>query len=71
VLTFVMLPIEIWELDRVALKMEMGNGVGEWRKQYGSYCFCGPCVCLGIFLLFYKRVFMLGIAGAWGCVKVV
>jgi hypothetical protein len=35
----------------VALKVEMGSEVGEWRKQCGGCCFCGPCVCLGIFLL--------------------
>jgi hypothetical protein len=49
-LIFIMLAIEIWEV-RVALKGEMGSGVGEWGKQCGGCCFCGPCVCLGIFLL--------------------
>jgi hypothetical protein len=36
---------------KVALKGEIGSGMGERVKQYGSCCFCGPCVCLGIFLL--------------------
>jgi hypothetical protein len=35
----------------VALKVEMGSGVGEGEMQCVGCCFCGPCLCLGIFLL--------------------
>jgi hypothetical protein len=34
-----MLAIEIRELDRVALKVEMGSGVGDWGKQWGAAVF--------------------------------
>jgi hypothetical protein len=58
--------------NRVALKLEMGNGMYEWGKQQcGGCCFCGPPVCLGIFLLLYKWVFVLGTTGVWSCVKLV
>jgi hypothetical protein len=50
-LMFVRLAIEIWELGMVALKVEVGSGVGEWGKWGRGYGFCGPCVCLGAFLL--------------------
>jgi hypothetical protein len=35
----------------VALTGEVGSGVGEWRKQCVGGGFCGPSVCLGVFLL--------------------
>jgi hypothetical protein len=38
-LMFVRLPIEIWGVDRVALKEEVGSGVDEWGKQCGGYWF--------------------------------
>jgi hypothetical protein len=50
-LMLVMLAIKFGTLDRVSLMVEMGSGVGEWGKQCGGFCFCGPCVCLSIFLL--------------------
>jgi hypothetical protein len=37
----------------------------------GATGFCGPCVCLGVFLLLYYKVLVSGIAGGWGCVKLV
>jgi hypothetical protein len=33
--------------------------------------FCGPCMCLGVFLLFWWRVLMSGIAGGCDGVKLV
>jgi hypothetical protein len=39
--------------------------VGGWVKSYGVAGFCGLCVCLGIFLLLYWRVFVSGIARGW------
>jgi hypothetical protein len=39
------------KLVRVALKGEVGSGVGEWGKQCGATGFCGPCACLCVFLL--------------------
>jgi hypothetical protein len=38
-------------LDSVALNVQMRSGVGEWGKQCRGYCFCGPFVCLCVFLL--------------------
>jgi hypothetical protein len=43
VLTFIMLAI-----DRMALKGNMGSGVG---KQWRGCPFCDPCVSFGVFLL--------------------
>jgi hypothetical protein len=54
----------------MALNVEMGSGVGEWGKLFGDCFFCGPSLCLVIFLLL-KRVLVLGIAGVWGCVELV
>jgi hypothetical protein len=36
----------------------------------GAAGFCGPCVCLGVFLL-QCRVIVSGIAGSWSCVNLV
>jgi hypothetical protein len=49
----------------VALKEEMGSGVVSGESSVGAAVF----VCLGIFLLLYKRALVLGIAGVWGCVE--
>jgi hypothetical protein len=46
--------IDSRKLVKVTLKKveEVGKGVGEWVKRYGwLLCFCGPSVCLGVFLL--------------------
>jgi hypothetical protein len=45
-LTFVRLAIEIWVLDRVALKGEDRKWGGEWGNVVGTAGFCGPCVFL-------------------------
>jgi hypothetical protein len=48
-LTFIMLDLEIWgELDRVALKVEMGSGVGDLEKQCGVCCFV-VLVCVWVY----------------------
>jgi hypothetical protein len=42
----------IWgELVKVALKCGSRKVVLGWGKRYGAVGFCGPCVCLGVFLL--------------------
>jgi hypothetical protein len=55
----------------VALKGEAGSGVVEGRSIMGAAGFCGPCVCLGLFLLLSWGLFMSGTAGGWGCIKLV
>jgi hypothetical protein len=47
----------------VALRGEAGSGVGEWGSIMGAAGFCGPCVCLGVFLLLQCRVLVSRIAG--------
>jgi hypothetical protein len=41
-----------------------GSGVG-------TAGFCGPCVCLGLFLLLKCSLLVSGIAGLWGCINLV
>jgi hypothetical protein len=50
-LIFVRLTIEIWELDKVALEGEVEVGWVSGASNVGAAGFCGPCVCLGVFLL--------------------
>jgi hypothetical protein len=45
---------KIWGVGWDGTKGGGGKGMlgsGEWEKQCRSCCFCGPFVCLGIFLL--------------------
>jgi hypothetical protein len=44
------LDIEIWEIGKDGTKRGLGKGVGRGRSM-GATEFCGPCVCLDIFLL--------------------
>jgi hypothetical protein len=44
-LMFIRLAIEIWELDRVALKWEAGSGWVSGGSSAGAAGFCSPCVC--------------------------
>jgi hypothetical protein len=47
---FIRLDIEIWVIVKVALKkLRARNGVG--GEGMGDAGFCGPCTCLGVFLL--------------------
>jgi hypothetical protein len=46
------------------IKEGMGKGVG-WGRGMGAAWFCGPFVCLGLFLLLQWRVLVSGIAGDW------
>jgi hypothetical protein len=48
--TVIRLVIDFGELVKVELKGGVGKGVGGWGKRDGAAGFCGPCVCLGIFL---------------------
>jgi hypothetical protein len=62
------LETETWVTGKGSTKMEgrmywVGGGRG-----LEAAGFCGPCVCLVVFLLLYWRVLLSGIAGAWGCV---
>jgi hypothetical protein len=50
-LTFVRIAIEIWELVRVALNWEAGSGWVSEGSSVWATGFCGPCVCLSVFLL--------------------
>jgi hypothetical protein len=71
-LMVIRLVIDYLELVNVALKK------GGWEKGWicglkvmGIAGFCGPCVCLGIFLLLQWRVFVSVISGACGCVQLI
>jgi hypothetical protein len=44
-----MLAIEIWKLNRVALKVQTGSGVGEWGKRCrGCWFLLSSCVFIYI-----------------------
>jgi hypothetical protein len=50
------LDIEIWEIGEGGTKWGVGKGggwarVGGWGRGMRAAGFCGPCVCLGVFLL--------------------
>jgi hypothetical protein len=52
----------------MAIKVEMGNGVGEWGKQCGGCCFCAPCVCLGVFVAMEEGVCVRDCRGLEPCI---
>jgi hypothetical protein len=44
--------IEIWATGKCGTKIGGAvNGVSGWGRGLGVAGFCGPCVCLGVFLL--------------------
>jgi hypothetical protein len=45
----------------------MGSGVYEWGKQCEGCCFCGPCVCLSIFLFCRRGCLCYGLQGLGLC----
>jgi hypothetical protein len=65
-----------WIICRFWGIVEGGTKKGEWEKVWVSRGrdmeatgFCGPYVCLGIFLLLYWKVLVPGIAGDCGCIQ--
>jgi hypothetical protein len=65
------LDIEFWEIDKGGTKRRSGERVSGWVRGMGAAGFCGPCVCLGVFLSLQWRVLVSGIGGGWGCVQLV
>jgi hypothetical protein len=50
---FIKLVIDYGKLAKVSLRKKEGEvvkGVDGWAEIYGGW-FCGPCVCVGVFLL--------------------
>jgi hypothetical protein len=62
--------IDFGKLVKVTRKRGARLGVDVCGVRYGSDGFCGPCVCLGVFLLQW-RIVVSGIAGDCGCVQLV
>jgi hypothetical protein len=67
VVMVIRIDIDFGKLVKVALR-------GRWEKGWvgggsgkGDAGFCGPCVCLGVFLLCSGGCLCQGLQGAWLC----
>jgi hypothetical protein len=65
---FTRLVIGFRELVKMALKRGEGKGLG-WGREMGAAGFCGPSVCLGVFLLSWmvlvSRITGAGVVYNW------
>jgi hypothetical protein len=59
----IMLVVGFGELVKVVLMGRVGKGVGGFERRYGTAGFSGPCVCLGVFLLFSRGCSFKGLQG--------